>query len=97
MCLPLTRYLQVTITQCQPADISSDYLNVSAPSPVARNPCFLGYSHELIFHHFSQSNPTAVNMQHSRIAVGLSVLYHHKEEHYQEAKISMEVEKQASV
>ena len=97
MCLPLTRYFQVAITHCQPADISSDYLNVYAPSPVAHNPCLLGYSHELIFHHFPKANPTAVNMQHSQIAVGLSVLYQQKEEHYQEAKIAKEVEKQASV
>ena len=36
-------------------------------------------------------------MQHSQIAVGLSVLYQQKEEHYQEAKIAKEVERQASV
>ena len=50
------------------------------------------YSHELIFHHFPQANPTSVNMQHSKIAVGLSVLYQQKEEHYQEAEIATEVE-----
>ncbi len=39
----------------------------------------------------------AVNMQHSQIAMYLSVLYHQKEEHYQEAEIEKETEKQASV
>ena len=93
----LDTVLPVAITHCQPADISSDYLNVSAPSPVACNPCLLGYSRELIFHHFPQANPTAVNMQHSQIAARLSVLYQQKQEHYQEAKIAKEVEKQVSV
>ena len=35
-------------------------------------------------------------MQHSQIAVGLSVLYQQKEEHYQEVKIAKEAEMQAS-
>ena len=95
MCLPLTWYFQVAITRRQPADISSDYLNVSAPSPVALNLCLLGYSHELIFHHFPQANPTAVNMQHSQIAAGMSVFYQQKEEHYHETNIANEAEKQA--
>ena len=38
-----------------------------------------------------------INMQHSQIAAGLSLLYQQKEEHYQEAKIAKEVEKQVSV
>ena len=97
MCLPLTHFFQVTITRRQATDITSDYLNVLPPSPFARNARLLSYSHELIFHHFPQANPTAANTQHNQIAAGLAHLYQQKEDHYQASKQAKEADTQKCV
>jgi len=95
-CGALLEYFQIAATSNgQPG--APSVLNITRPSPPARNEALIQYQRTLLEHHFPQLSANQVQLQTNQIAGVLGSLVHNQQQQYEEGKREREAAKETTV